>query len=1044
MIERKRITLHLNRSRGSHAFRSEESLWHNEIRRMLHLVFEQIDVLSEKSDEYRRHPATVRGEPHQQPWLQARPNRDELSSLAMALFGTYGSGKSSLLRTFADWVKCQRWRQLMPERFDKYSKRMYSLDAVLLNATDKGDEFVYAFLAAALEDDLTRQKKLREQGRGAGRMFSPVQECFQQVSEYLQAIDDNPRPTETDPRGISLERLDRHSSVARLQDGLRQFVDVLADEMTGCSGESVIILPVDDADMHPGTLRSALHTYRIFLQHPRLVPVFTFTGRIAEELLRIHFEDELTLGGKITVEKEKLEETSTNLTIAESLAVQYMGKIFPVRSRIKLSQASERALDAEYSERDSDGRISEVPIKVLLYAASRLFFGVSEWPLLPEIRAPLKSAMLRRQIQIIDAMRAAGVDKYVFKEGKPAVSRSQALSWNEIFDRASWALLNIHRDVLKEYDLNLDDLYSWTPDGLRQAILMAVLKRPIDKRRQLIHHWRYRTTDRRSQMLSLLAACVFRPAMKIVLPDLEKSAATDHFSVQEGFLWFLNLWVGFYLPQLVARNRPYQEVPPVTGIGWNLRSGPVRAMREAWIDREKNKPTGMMLLNTSQVSDMVKLIKQNGPVDRDELWHKLILDLWCYRGAGWAAVSFWRGLGLLGQVLEVDVELWGHKGNEGDANDAERQRKTRIEAIIWRHLKNSRIVSTSSLDSPEGKDPLDVDDWQLPDLEDAVTSLAAALCTWLKDFHTSLYRIEPMYRLKAAESDMPVTRRDWKGCFVRRMHGENLISHFWKDLESQNADTPTRDARMALQKWCLDLAKYWNSGLDPSVHCTNRGNGDGGDGQDADTDPWVESNLTQVLVFRCPFVKPFAPLCHGEVSTLKWLLRELDEFVDNNSHNSDWDRLFPNKQVDVLKEEIQGAHNALKVFQKQLEDYQKSPGTSARPQSPKDKFQGLLDYLAQAASTEPIAGDADKKADSIWEQLKPLQSVARRFKTYKTVEDNQTRNLWQMISKRLDGFLEMPHKWLGIAASTARSGTSTDEEFYRGIHGSDDPSKSKK
>ena len=88
------------------------------------------------------------------------------------------------------------------------------------------------------------------------------------------------------------------------------------------------------------------------------------------------------------------------------------------------------------------------------------------------------------------------------------------------------SLLNAHRDVLAEIGLNLDDLYSWTPVGLRRVVLDSILSMDREQRRRLYLYWRFSTEDRRSQVISLLALNTFRPRMASVEPTSDDKVTT--------------------------------------------------------------------------------------------------------------------------------------------------------------------------------------------------------------------------------------------------------------------------------------------------------------------------------------------------------------------------------------------------------------------------------------------------------------------------------------------------------------------------------------
>ena len=506
----------LDRSRTSHAFSKEESLWKFELFRMRKLVRRHLETLDSESERARSGRAEDGYRPPTRRHSQERAyNRQDV--LSIAIFGAYGSGKSSLLQTFREEVQAL-WH--------KKKLSVYALPVVEPRHL-AGDHFLYDFLATALEtDEKERRKEYGEPG-GHGdsdpdRILSPVAQVFQEMSDYLQVVDDPlTRSGDHDPIGVSLDRLERNTSGLRLREKMRTFIDVLANTLTGSGGNSVILLPIDDVDLSFKVLNTVLETYRLYLTHPRLIPVFTFTGRLAEELLTAHFRKELTIA---QTPADHLREASTRLSVPENLAVQYLTKLFPVRNRIRLGPAPARVQAARFRSSEFPGDRGKEEkenrsVRASLQVASRLLFGCAEWPEVPSVRPPLRSSTLRRQFQILDALEESEASQYVTPQDETddetARPRdrppSPKTAWAVVFDRTVWAMLNVHRDTLKELHLNLEDLYSWSQGNLRHVVLEVILSQPLEDRRMMIKRWRYKTEDRRSQMLSLLAANAFRP-----------------------------------------------------------------------------------------------------------------------------------------------------------------------------------------------------------------------------------------------------------------------------------------------------------------------------------------------------------------------------------------------------------------------------------------------------------------------------------------------------------------------------------------------------
>ena len=811
--EEKEIKLQLDLSRTARAFKGKESLWDNEISRMVKLLERHINFLEN----------TKSGK-------GTYCNEDQ-PLLSIAIFGSPGSGKTSLVETFA--------RQINNRDFiEELQNNVYSLPIIKPNRHQKDDHFLYAFLAAALEAE-RKSRGDKEESYRSSSILTEVQQKFQEVSEYLQVLNEREQPLEDDPLGVSLVRLERHESDLRLSEKLGEFIDVLANTLvTSTKKPSLVLMPVDDPDLSMDTLISALDSYWRYLQHPRLVPLFTFTGRLAEELLRVHFESKLTIP-RVKSSHERLFEASTSLMITENMAIQYLGRLFPVRNRIRLGPASARVLRARYTSSRKLGEQQEQGgplVFSLLKNVSKLLFG-HPFPGIPCIRAPLRMLILRRQLQIVDAMQEVGIDAFTRNE------KNDIKSWGMAFGVATWTLLNSHRDILKEINMNLDDLYGWTPQGLRRVMRKSILQLGFEKRRELLKQWCYRIEERRNQVISLMAANIFRPRMDyeettgddadVIARQCENEKEKDNdsrekrgsgdtwkedgkpvlsFLLIQGGLWFLHLCIGFYLPMVLGANKPDSPVKTgknsetgeeggikpisetITGIGWGLVSGPIHAVREAVHDGGIFY-TGMMFLNPRILSENIK----------EDVYPSLLIRTWCFFGSDkdrpWAAVSLWRGLGLMGQLLKMDIDCW-------EKTDTEK--RNLIKNLLEKHLKAGLVVRYL----PRGKDfdkkwtDVTFKNWK--NGSDSVEKLAKELLEWLQKFRPDQgdgkNRIIPMDTL-ASEED-----KDWKKCFVRRMHGESIISLFFQDLDKvyflQDINTSWTLGSL-IAGWCKVLADYW-------------------------------------------------------------------------------------------------------------------------------------------------------------------------------------------------------------------------------------------
>lgn len=876
-----RYVLDLDRSRAPGVFRGHNNLWREDIKRIYRLIGRHVAALAGSQNEPNRRDSDPKQHPH----------------LSIAIFGPSGSGKSSLLRTLEDDANRNQ-----PSVRDEegLGGKVYSLPVIDPTTWQESDQFLYAFLATALEEELNCQER-KEGGQPQG--LSPVQLAFQEVNEYLRVVDEQETSEEYDPLGLSLQKLERHTSGLRLREALGKFTRALTKEL----GAAVILVPVDDLDLAPGHLVKSLQAYQSFLTHAPLVPVFTFTDRMSEELIEAHYEKSVTGSGKIEKRTKKIKE---DLDVSEKLAVQFLARCFPVRNRIRMGPAPGRVQRAFFTfQAHKADRGESLPegfqVLELLTVSSFLLFGHPDNKDPHKVRAALRPSTLRRQLQVVDAMadcrlsafRAPQLAKMAFEKIDPGAlekidsyrsdrgvgqeeeawqewskdpntrrrlgnlwnsEQTELLStetkpahfvlayrlkdlginatWATIFNGAVWSLLNVHRDTLRELGLFLEDLYSWNPRELRSVVLLKILDQDRATRRTLVDRWFNRTDYRRSQVLSLLAANIFRPWMKGEEPygddevaiheqrELEsdddqsnlpldrkwdeklnrREQTRDRLSIpaSQGLLWFIDVTMGFYLPQIMARDWPDRlstgesvdklssrefVKERMSGNGWDLRHAPVSAIRAADAKREIGS-FGMVFLDPKGYGKALDLYAEGS---RDHL----LLRIWtCYgynRSKFWSAFSLWRGLGFIGQVLELGLKEEQKKElKESDRGRLQEEMKDLIRDHCLAGLMPGSLLGR---DAPEDLLYRSFRRWEpfQPDHESAIDLLAKDLMKWLDQ--CSEDRIFP---LPAADVWI-----GWRECFVRRIHGEYILGSLWPRLNSAYLEKHVRNEA------CQELAR---------------------------------------------------------------------------------------------------------------------------------------------------------------------------------------------------------------------------------------------
>lgn len=144
-MDPRKLRISLERSRFPRAFEENENLWHDEIDRVKRLVKEHHELLAESKCPSTGHYLTI------------------------AIFGSYGTGKSSFLRTLRSVVNEHTSRE-EPSPF-------FCLPVIERNLMGEDVSFLYAFLASALDADADKQAK-SVGGSASARLLSPVQQAF--------------------------------------------------------------------------------------------------------------------------------------------------------------------------------------------------------------------------------------------------------------------------------------------------------------------------------------------------------------------------------------------------------------------------------------------------------------------------------------------------------------------------------------------------------------------------------------------------------------------------------------------------------------------------------------------------------------------------------------------------------------------------------------------------------------------------------------------------------------------------------------------------
>ncbi len=797
------IVLTLDQCRSARPFSEEESLWEIEIGAIMQQLKGHLENLDRNREE----------DPEDGKYL-----------LSIGIFGSHGSGKSSLLKTLVSrFDDRHRKKSQGNSPSDKVYHRVWALPVIEPNLLVDDEHFLYTFLANVWH--LLDEQRDEDQSPD---IMSPVERTFQRIGDYLNVVD-KPVDTEIDPLGYSLQRLDRHRSGPLLKQHVSNLISQLGQGLGSSAEKTLILLPVDDVDVAFDRLVSILDTCRRYLLHPQLVPVFTFTSVLAEELLRTHYATKLRVkeGGHLDsqgAEGSDLGETYSPTRLTRQMASQFLARLLPTGSRIRLRLGAARAQRADY--RVSSTGDKPRPVETLLEQATILLFGQPTYPNGDRIRRVLLPATLRQQLQILEFLTQSSIPRVVPRKalnnnrdgeftGEDLIPVAE---WVNTFDRCAWGIFEVHRDVLSQLKLKVEDIYGWTRQGLRLLVLESILALPHPMRLKILQHWSLGSRDRRSQVLSLLCMHLARPAIEGSEDFLENAfvRACDRAEARErqrrdlapdsAVYWFLNVWFSFYLPQILAsklaRDKDAQTLADGSSLqaaGWDLQSGPNHAIQELLRPSvTKRRYPGTLFLDPKSFNE---ILRREG-VSKEI---KLVLLMWSnwglHNGESWAAVSLWRALSLMGRLLEackrldpptVYLKKLQQRDREPEASQPEwtddervakayRVERDRIMALLKDHCYAAQVQGLSGM-SPDDKTlnlPTDPALENLIEDKEPLRSLANELFAWRQQH---AHWLHDGSKLSESTGKIRPVATNWHNCFVRRLHGEYMIGHLWRDL----------------------------------------------------------------------------------------------------------------------------------------------------------------------------------------------------------------------------------------------------------------------
>lgn len=341
-----------------------------------------LDILNEIREDNRTH----RPQPRSTPWAVLEHGR---SSRMIMLDGPRGTGKTSLLLTLIDqWNRRRDPRSpvdkparellrehdvgvcaLTPLDFDPHPQHLHPY-AWLVLAFEPLVEWLAARSGRAGLDEAAGERSLRDIWRDL----------------YTHALlgwdeDVQRQQMSADIDGFVASSLESHRGWHHLRPAWKDFMDRLLVQLEHrgeLGAEDLVVLPIDDLDLHPTMAGDLLRALRL-MHHRRLV--FIMTGD-SQHLTKVHTRE--LLPPRSSLENATKEQRQQNLRYYTSLAIDMVNKAIPRAYRFQVPLLTlAQALSFRLHGRDIE--------------ASMQYEEAVE-QLLPQITQPNERALLARWI----------------------------------------------------------------------------------------------------------------------------------------------------------------------------------------------------------------------------------------------------------------------------------------------------------------------------------------------------------------------------------------------------------------------------------------------------------------------------------------------------------------------------------------------------------------------------------------------------------------------------------------------------------------------
>ena len=302
-----------------------------ELHQDVHAVLRQLlDLVNEMAEDNRQQAQKSKNSEPQSPWAVVEPNR---TRRVIMLDAERGAGKTSTLLTLlALWNErgsSDRNNHLLTDH-DKPVRALPRLDF------DPHPESIHAYAWLVLAFEPVARFIEGKRGR-VGRNKSLLEKWGEIYKAALLGWSDTAIDTaiSKDLDAFVVDHIQGSRAWHELELNWTKFIDEILSELEEIgelNRNGLIVLPIDDLDLHPSMARQILLALRL-LHHPRLVMLLAGDTTHLQDVLEIEIFQKSTRG--VNLPDAKLEKSFAS---ARSLSRQLIDKIIPPAHRFELKR----------------------------------------------------------------------------------------------------------------------------------------------------------------------------------------------------------------------------------------------------------------------------------------------------------------------------------------------------------------------------------------------------------------------------------------------------------------------------------------------------------------------------------------------------------------------------------------------------------------------------------------------------------------------------------------------------------------------------------